>query len=150
MWLKLAVWKILEAFFRAADANIFFDEVVVRLDVLITERPVFAESIVRRTFEIEITKAERNSAPNICAAPGHAYAAHPKKRLILRRRVRLFEVVRKPIGGVFVADIKDGLHWSRLADDFPSHIAIFQEECRFVLGKIGVQLRTACFEKSDL
>src|SRR5437879_158769 len=43
--LKLAVRKMLEAFGGAGDADVFFDEVVVWLDVLVTERPIFAAAV---------------------------------------------------------------------------------------------------------
>src|SRR5215470_5133923 len=145
--LELAVGKMLDSFFRTADADIFFDEVVVGRDIFVAEWPVFAEAIVRSGFEIKIAEAEGDAAPNVGPATGHSNAAHPEKGLIFRRGVRLFEIVCKPIGSVFVADTENGLHRSRFANCFQGHVAIFQFKGRFVFGEIFVGLRTTGFEK---
>ena len=54
--LELAVGQMFQTFLRAADAHIFFDEVVIRLDVLVSKRPIFAKAVVRSGFEIEFAE----------------------------------------------------------------------------------------------
>ncbi len=147
--LKLAVGKKFETFFRAADADIFLDEVVIGRDVFVTERPIFVEAVVRGGFEIEIAEAKGDAAPDIGAAARHADATHPEKRVVFRRGVGLFEIVREPIGGVLVAYAEDGLDRAGLANRFESHVAILQGEGGLVLRKIGVGLRAASFEESN-
>lgn len=147
--LKLAVGKVFETFFRTADANVFFDEVVIGRDVFVTERPIFIEAVVGSGFEIEIAEAKRDTSPNIGATAGHADAAHPKKWMILWRGIGLFEIVRKPIGSVLVANTKNGLDGAGLANCFQCHVAILQSEGGLVLREIGVGLRTACFEEGN-
>ena len=116
--LELAVGEILEAFGAAGDADVFFDEVVVGLDVFVAERPVFAVAVVGGGLEIPIAEAQADAAPDVGAAAGHAHAAHPVEGLAGGSGVRLFEIVGEPVVGVFVADFEFGLDGARLADDF--------------------------------
>jgi len=55
-WLKLTIGQMIQTFLRTADADIFFDDVVVRRDVLLTQRPIFPEAVVRRGFEIQVAE----------------------------------------------------------------------------------------------
>src|SRR5882672_2894917 len=141
---------MIQTFLRTADADIFFDEVVVRRNVLVAERPIFPETVVRCGFEIEVAEAERDTAPNIGAAASHANATHPEKRLVFRRGVRLFEIVCEPVRGVLVADIEDGLDGTGLANELRSHIAVLQRKRGLMFGKILVRLWATRFEKRYL
>src|SRR5262249_25135123 len=69
--------------------------------------------------------------------------------LVFWRRVRFFEIIRKPIRCVFVADVELRLNGTLLANEFTRHVAIFEGEGRLVLRKIGVGLRAARFEERD-
>ncbi len=148
--LKLAVGEMLEAFGTARDANVFFDEIVVGLDIFVAERPVFAVTVVRGGFEIPIAEAQAYAAPNIGAAAGHPQATHPVEGLVGGSGVRLFEVVDEPVVVVFAADLKFGLDGTRLADDFFGEVAVFEFERWLVFGEILVGLWTASFEQRDL
>ncbi len=55
--LELAVGEMLEAFGAAGDADVLFDEIVVRLDIFVAERPVFSVAVERGGFEIPIAEA---------------------------------------------------------------------------------------------
>ena len=43
----MAVGEMLKALGGAGDTDIFFDEIVVRLDVFVTERPVLTKTVER-------------------------------------------------------------------------------------------------------
>jgi hypothetical protein len=147
--LELAVGEMLEAFRAAGDADIFFDEIVVGLDVLVAERPVFAVTVVGGGLKIPIAEAQADAAPDVGAAAGHAHAAHPVEGLARGSGVRLFEVVGEPVVGVFVANFKFGLDGAGFADDFFRAIAVLEFERGFVLGEIIVGLRAAGFKEGD-
>ncbi len=149
-WLELAIGKMLQAFGSAGDADVFFDEIVVRFDVFVAQRPVFAVAVEGSGLEIPIAEAQADAAPDVGTAAGHAQAAHPVERLVGRRGVGLFEIVDEPIVSIFVANPKFDLNGSRLADKFGSFVAILELEFRLVFGEILVGLRAAGFEKSDL
>ena len=147
--LELAVGKMFEPFHAAGDADVFFDEIVVGLNVLVTERPVFAVAVERSSFKVPVAEAQADAAPDIGAATGNAQAAHPIERLFLGRGVGLLEIVDEPVKGVFVADVELGLDGASLADDFRSHVAVLEFERGLVLGKILVGLGAAGFEECN-
>src|SRR4029077_2890577 len=66
------------------------------------------------------------------------------------RCVWLFEVVDKPVVGVFVADAEFDLDRPRFANNLRSFVAILQLEFRLMFGEIFVGLRAAGFEQRDL
>jgi len=148
--LKLAVGKMLEAFGGAGDADVFFDEIVVRLDVLVSERPILAVAVKGSRLEIPIAKSQAYTAPDVGTAAGHSNAPHPVKGLVGRRRVGFFEIVGKPFVGIFVANAEFDLNRPRLANDFRGAVPVLQFERRLMLGKIFVGLRAAGFEERDL
>ena len=147
--LKVAVGKMFEALGTAGDSNVLFDKIVVRLNVFVAERPVFAIAIERSTFEVPIAKAQADTAPHVRTASGNTKAPHPVEWLIRRSSVGLFKIVDEPIVGVFVADAKFNLNGPRLADEFWSHIAVLEFEWWLVLGKIRVGLRATGFQEGD-
>src|SRR5258708_6852785 len=148
-WLKLAVGKMLETFGAAGDANVFFDEIVVGLNVFVTERPILAVTVKRSRLEIPIAKAQADAAPNVGAAPGHAQAAHPVERLVRGHCVWFFEIVDEPVVGIFVANSEFDLDGPRLADEFRGLVPIFELKFWLVLREILIGLRTAGFEESN-
>src|SRR5205823_1737310 len=124
--LKLAVGKMLEAFGGAGDADVFFDEIVVRLDVLVSERPILAVAVKGSRLEIPIAKSQAYTAPDVGTAAGHSNAPHPVKGLVGRRRVGFFEIVGKPFVGIFVANAEFDLNRPRLANDFRGAVPVLQ------------------------
>jgi len=60
---------MLEAFGAAGDADVFLNEVVVRLDVLVTERPVFTVAVEGSCFEIPIAETEADAAQTLVRPP---------------------------------------------------------------------------------
>src|SRR6266851_6347266 len=148
--LELAVGEMLEAFGGAGDADVFFDEIVVWLDVSVAERPVFAVTIERGGFEIPIAEAQADAAPNVGSAARHAQAAHPVEGLVGRRCVWLFEIVDEPAVSVFVANPEFDLDGPCLADDFRHAVAVLEFERGLVFGEIPVGLRAAGFQQRDL
>src|SRR5437867_11584633 len=148
--LKMAVGEMLKALGGAGDTDIFFDEIVVGLDVFVAERPVFTKTIQRSRLEIPIAKAQAYAAPNVGATTGHSNAAHPVEGLVGGRCIRFFEIVGKPFVRIFVANAEFDLDRPRLANDFRGAVPVLQFERRLMLGKIFVGLRAAGFEERDL
>ena len=148
--LKLAVGEMLEAFGAAGNANVFFDEVVVGLDVFVRKRPVFAVAIVGGGFEIPIAEAQADAAPDVGSAARHAQAAHPVKGLVGGCCIRLFQIVDEPVEGVFVANAEFDLDRAGLADDFRRKVAVLEFELGLVFREILVGLWAAGFEQRDL
>jgi ATP phosphoribosyltransferase len=117
------------------------------IQILVTQRPVFSESIMGSCLQIPIAEPQTHSPPNIRSPASHSQPPHPQKWLILRRGVWLLQIVHKPVLRVFVADIEDRLDGPRLEEYFIRHVAVLQFERRFVFGEIVVGLRTARFEQ---
>ncbi len=141
---------MLEAFGAASDANIFFNEIVIRLDVFVAERPVFTIAVERSRLEIPVAEAQADSSPDVGAPTGHAHAAHPVKGLVAGSGVRLLDIVDEPVVRIFVANAEFDLDGPRLANEFVGLVAILELEFGLVLGEILVGLRAAGFEKGDL
>ena len=148
--LELAVGEMLEAFGAAGDANVFLDEIVIRFDVFVAKRPVFAVTIERGGFEIPIAEAQADAAPDVGASTRHAQAAHPVKRPVGRRCIRLFQIVDEPVVRIFVANPEFDLDGPCLADDFRRAVAVLELERGLVFGEILVGLRAAGFQQRDL
>ncbi len=141
---------MLETLGGAGDADIFFDEIVVGLDVFVTEGPVFAVAIERSRPEIPIAESQADAAPDVGAATSHSNAPHPIKGLVSGSSVRFFEIVDEPLVRIFVTNAEFDLDGPRLANDFSRAVAVFQFERGLVFGKIFIGLRAASFEKRDL
>src|SRR5207253_1096998 len=60
---KNPVGKLGQTFFPSGDAEHGLDTVVVGREVLVLDRPVFAEAVVVLTFEFEITEPPGSAAP---------------------------------------------------------------------------------------
>ena len=69
-----AIWGIGNILFGAEHSDVRFHSVVVRSDVVVTDRPVFGKSITRLGFEIDGSKPERDAAPMVRAAAYYAGA----------------------------------------------------------------------------
>src|SRR5262249_13853760 len=74
---------------------------------------------------------------------------HPEERLIGWSSVWLFDVADEPVGVVFTAR-ESGLDGTRLAQNFRSHVAIFQVKGGIMFGEILVGLGLAGLEKGNL
>src|SRR5207245_7854101 len=98
---KLALQQLKYAIRDADNTNVFFHEVLVRLQILVTQRPVFSEAILGRSFKIEIAEAKADAPPDVRAATGDAHAAQPTEGLVRGCGVRLLQVVAEPIVVVF-------------------------------------------------
>src|SRR5260370_39391149 len=134
--LELAVGEMLEAFGGAGDPDVFYDEIVVRLDVFVAERPVFAVTIERGGFEIPIAEAQTDAAPDVSSSARHAQATHPVKGLVGGRCIRLFQIVDEPVERIFVANAEFDLDRAGLADDFRRAVAVLEFEHWLVFTEI--------------
>jgi len=141
---------MLKAFGHAGDADVFFDDVVVRGDVAVADGPVLTVAVEGGGFEVLIAKAEADPAPDIGAAAGHAETAHPVEGLVGGRRIGFVVVVDEPVLRVFVADVELGLNRMILADDPGRHVAVLELEGGLVLGEVGVGLRAAGFDNGNV
>ena len=86
--LKDAVGLVRQAFHRAEDADQAIELVVVRLDVVVGDRPVVAEAVEAAALEVVRAHAQRNAPPVVGAAAEHP-AAKPVELRARRLRVRL-------------------------------------------------------------
>src|SRR6202045_4292504 len=148
--LELAVGEMLEAFGGAGDADVFFDKIVVRLDVFVAERPVFAVAIERGAFEIPIAEAQTNAAPDVSSSARYAQATHPVKGLAGGRCIRLFQIVDEPVERIFITNAEFDLDRAVLADDFRRAVAVLEFERGLVFREILVGLRAAGFQQRYL
>src|SRR2546430_12758515 len=124
--LELAVGKMLQPFGHSCDAYIFFDQIVIRRDIAVTERPIFAVTILGGGFEIRFAEAQTYAPPDISAATRHAKAAHPIEGLVFRSCVWFLEIIDEPVIVVLTANVEFGLNWARLANNFRRAIAVLQ------------------------
>src|SRR5579863_656623 len=62
--------------FAPEDADVRLDLVVVRSNVVVSERPVVAHAVVRADFEVNGSKAQGNASP-VIGAPAHDARAKP-------------------------------------------------------------------------
>ena len=68
--MKLAVRQLVDALAHSCYADVLLDHVVVRSQVLITQRPVLSIAVIRGSFEVQITEAIALPAPDVGAASG--------------------------------------------------------------------------------
>ena len=148
--LKFAVRQFAQTFGLPADTYVLFHQVVVRLEILVTQRPIFAVAIVAGGFEIVIAKAQADASPNIRATARHPQTAEPMKRFVAWGRVGFLQIVAKPFVVVLGADFKFRLDRARLANDLWREIAILQIEYRLVLRKVFERLRAPGLQQSYL
>ncbi len=147
--LELAVGKVFQPFRHAGDANVFLHQIVIGSEIAVSERPIFAVTVLRGGFEIRVAETQTHAPPDVRAAAGHPQAAHPIERLIFGRCVRFLEIIDEPVVVVLAADVELRLNGTRLPHDFRREIAVFQFECRFVFGEIGIGLGASSLQQRD-
>ncbi len=147
--LELAIGKIIQPFGHSRDAYVLLDQVVIRRDIAVTERPIFAVAVLRSGFEIRFAETQTHTSPDVGAATRHPKAAHPVKWLVFGRCVWFLEIVDEPVIVVFAANIELGLNWTRLANNVGREVSIFQLECGLVLGEVSITLWTSCLKQGD-
>ena len=86
---KVAVGVVLEMIRMAAHADHLFDAGVVRLDLLVRNRPVIAVAVVSRRLEIARAEPQRHQPP-VQGLAAHGARPHPDEPL---PRVRVIELV---------------------------------------------------------
>ena len=113
-----AVRQMRNAFLRAADAEQRVDLVVIRRDVGIADRPVFAEAVLRLPLEIHLGEPQRHAAPHVRLAAKHA-RPHPGVRRARGRVLLLVDDVVRRIAiarvGVDLLVLPPSLWWRRTA-----------------------------------
>src|SRR5207244_4423958 len=131
-----AVRKLLEPLGEAGDADVVLDEVVVRLEVLVPERPILADAVVEGGLEVGVAEPVALPAPHVRAAARHAQASQPREGLAGRGRVRLLEVVEEPLVVELVAP-GAGLDGTRAAQQLRRPVALLQAKGRRVLAVLA-------------
>src|SRR5437879_13314056 len=116
--MKFAVRQLIDALRDPCNPDVFFYEVVIRLQILVTQRPILSEAIPGRSLEIEIAEAKANTPPDVRAPTCDAHPAQPTEGLVRRCSVRLFQVVAEPIVVVFRAGVTKLLNRPSLPDHF--------------------------------
>src|SRR5687768_2909929 len=86
--LEDAVRIVWQPFIRSEQADVAVDAVVVRLEVVVADRPVVAKPVETPAAKIVGAKAQRNAAPVIGAAAEHP-RAEPIEPFTRRRGVWL-------------------------------------------------------------
>ena len=135
-------WKRLSGNLRSAfreprNADVIFDEVIERFQILVAQRPVLAIAIVRGGLEVEIAESITLARPDVGTSAHDAHPSLPAERLVLRRRVRLLEIVREPVVVVFGAGVALNLARTRPADDLRRTAAIPELELGLVTRERG-------------
>src|SRR5689334_1438943 len=64
----------------AGDADVLLDDVVIRRQVSVAERPVNSVTVVRRPLEVQIAVAKAQPPPDVRAATADSQPAAPDKR----------------------------------------------------------------------
>ena len=131
--MEVAVGQLRHVLGLSRDADVVLDELVVRHEVLVGDRPVLAVAVERLAVQILIAEPVRLPAPDIRAPADDARAALPAERLVVRRGVGLFEIVDEPLVVPLAAGIAVALPRARAADPLARPIAIRQVVCRHVL-----------------
>jgi hypothetical protein len=135
--LELAVGQARQAFGHALDADVLLDQVVIRLDVLVADRPVHAVAIVRGRLEFQIADPQRLAAPDV-GAPADQARADPEELRVGLVHVRLVDVVDEPARVPLADGIGNRLNRT-LPRERPLRLrAILQLERLDVLAVVGV------------
>src|SRR2546429_7369086 len=105
---KLAVGHLRQALARAAYTDKRFDFFVVRLEILVTERPIFAIAVAAGGLElvVAISVAFARPAEGLAA---HLAATYPHKRLVERKGVGILVIVDEKLVAEFVARVTEPL-----------------------------------------
>ena len=111
----MAVGQGVIPFCRAADAHIIFDNVVIGRQVFVGEWPVFAVTIVRGGFEIQVAQAVALAAPNQ-RSPADDPQPLPGEGFSRGRTVRVLHIVHEPVVVVLHARVALLLHGPRARD----------------------------------
>src|SRR5258705_5706213 len=109
-WLEeLPIRQLRETFGTALDADELLDVAPPWRNVLVPEGPVDCYAFLRVRLVVEIAPAEYTPAPHYRLS-ADLPAAYPRKRLPLRCRVRVVEIVDEKLARVFVAGAALGLN----------------------------------------
>src|SRR5256885_2873568 len=144
-WKKLAIGQHFVAFGRAADSDIFFDDVVVRREVSVRNRPVIVVAGAAGGLEVVVAQAIALAAPHERAASEDAQTL-PREWFVGRRAVWIFKVVHEPLVVVLHARIALLLNRAR-ADNFRRVVTILQLIAGHVLGELFRAHSAARFEQ---
>ncbi len=120
-------------------ADVRLDDVVVRREVGIPDRPVDADAVARGGLEVEVAEAIGLTAPDIRAPADHPDSTHPRKALTWRRRVRLEAIVGVEAGVPLVARVGLRLLGARGGERRLRQPAVRQRRRRHVLAVVRVR-----------
>ena len=148
--MEVAVGQLRDVLRLSRNPDVVLDELVVRHEILVGDRPVLAVAVERLAVQILVAEPVRLAAPDIRAPADDTRAALPTERLVVRGGVRFFEIVDEPLVVPLAARIAVTLTRARAAHPLARLIAIRQVVRRHVLGEVGVALRLSRFEERDL
>src|SRR4029079_14902342 len=111
-----------QAFGHALHADVLLDQVVIGLEIGVTERPVDAGAIVRRRLELEVTDAKRLAAPDVRPS-AYDPGTDPDKLRIGFVHVWLFDVVDEPARVPLADRLGPRLNWPRVGERRLGHPA---------------------------
>ena len=109
--LEAAVGQFREALGQPVDADVVLDQIVVRRDIGVADRPVYAGAVVGGRLEVDVAEPQAGATPDV-RAPAHQPRAYPQERGVGRVDVRLFEVVDEPVGVPLAHGVRARLDWT--------------------------------------
>ena len=110
---KLSVGQLRQAFARSADTDVAFDQVVVGLEFLVADGPVFAVAVASGGFEFVVAVAIAFARPAE-RLPANLAAANPHEGFVRGKGVGMLQIVDEELMAVFVAGVTQALHRLRL------------------------------------
>ncbi len=148
--MELAVGQLRNVLRLAGDADVVLDQLVVRDQILVAERPVLAVAVEGLALQVLLAEPIALAAPDVGASADHARAALPAERLVVRIGVRLVEVVGEPLVVPLAARVAVALLRPRPPHQVARLVAVLEVVGGDVLGEVLVALRLARFEQGHL
>ena len=148
--MEAAVRQLGDVLGLSRNADVVLDQVVVRNEILVADRPVLAVAVERLAVQILFAQPVALAAPDVGASADDARAALPAERLVIGVGVGFLEIVGEPLVVPLAAGVAVALLRPRAADEVARLVAVLEVVGRNVLGEVFVALRLARFEQRDL
>ena len=105
---KFSIGELWQALASAAHTDVFFDFVVIGLEIFVGDRPILAIAVVASALKLEVAITVTDSRP-AKRFPADLSSANPHERLVLGKRVGVLGIFDKELAAVLVACIAEPL-----------------------------------------